>query len=262
MEPDDGLVDGRLRRILNNEFGTLTHFDFDTLNHVFPFAIVLLGQFFLFLPTLETSDAFVDNLRVLCHSVLLLDHFIEPYRQQIHQEPSVQYDQNGSELRISVTQILETGTVRGTVEAYQVNGPAEGKRWVEQDGQRYNLRVGVDEGGDGLTYKAAEYGEEVSYDSGAFGAVDEYLDEVGHGYQSHCPSQQKTPEHERISLNEHGQPQIVPSKPVKYGQHDQSYTHIEQEPTDPIVLDIQTIHLHDLDKPFLLLVNYCIQKQR
>lgn len=50
------------------------------------------------------------------------------------------------------------------------------------------MRVGVDEGGDGLAYKAAEDGEQVSDDGGTFGTVDEDLDEIGDGDESDGPS--------------------------------------------------------------------------
>ena len=81
------------------------------------------------------------------------------------------------------------------------------------------MRVGVDEGGDGLAYKAAEDGEQVSDDGGTFGTVDEDLDEIGDGDESDGPSDQQDPENGDTGLDKHCQLQIVPSESVKNGQH-------------------------------------------
>ncbi len=111
LELDDGLVNHAAGGVLNYEFGTLVHLELHTFNNFILFSESLLPQLFLLLLTPKKYQTLLYEIRIPCYPVLLLDHFIEPNGKQVHQNPSVQYQNDGPELWIDMVQVFVARTV-------------------------------------------------------------------------------------------------------------------------------------------------------
>jgi hypothetical protein len=120
------------------------------------------------------------------------------------------------------------------------------------------LRVCVNESGNGFTHETAENRKQVPDDGCALGAVDEDLNKVCHRDQRNSPPNQQDPKNCNTRLNKHRQFKKVPAETVKNQQHKQSDGEVENKPTDPVKLYIQSIHFHDFNQPLFLLSHNCI----